>query len=466
MGMLTERPRPRFVREHPQAGWLAVTTVCFGAFMGQLDASVVTLTFPALQQEFHAPLAAVQWVSLAYLLGLVGLLVAVGQVADAVGRKMMYLQGFALFTAASAACGLAPGLGWLVVFRLLQAFGAAMLQANSVALVVTSMPRDRMRAGLGVQAAAQALGLALGPPVAGALVASVGWRWVFLVNVPVGCAAWFAGRYLLPRTRERTPLRRFDWPGLALLAVATTALLLALSAVSGLSLPGWFAIALLVVSVGSTVAFVGRERRAATPLVDLSLMRSPPVAASLAGALCGYLVLFGPLTLFPQVFDAHSAAGVGTGFMLTALPAGFATAAVAAEKVLPQRWGVRARSIGGAMVALLATGALAFAPTHATWVVILLLVLGFGLGIFIPANNTSIMAALPARVSAVGGGLVNMGRSLGTALGVALVTLSLHAAAQLGEVSVGPRLALSVLALFALAAGASGVFAHRLRSSA
>ena len=227
-----ERPRPAAVRDHPNAGWFAVATVCFGAFMGQLDASIVTLTFPALQHEFGRPLAAVQWVSLAYLLGLVGLLAAAGRVADAAGRKRMYLWGFAVFTLASVACGTAPGLGWLVGFRVVQAAGAAMLQANSVALVVGSVPRERMRAALGVQAAAQALGLALGPAVGGLLVAAGGWRWVFLVNAPVGLVGWLSGRYLLPRTRRRTELARFDGAGLSLLVVSSTTLLLALSAVS------------------------------------------------------------------------------------------------------------------------------------------------------------------------------------------------------------------------------------------
>ncbi|MGH3794533.1 MAG: MFS transporter [Pseudonocardiaceae bacterium] len=457
--LLGERPRPRGVREHPQAGWLAVGTVCLGAFMGQLDASIVTLTFPTLQGQFQAPLAAVQWVSLAYLLTLAGLLVAVGQVADAVGRKLMYLHGFALFTVASVACGLAPGLAWLVIFRIVQAVGAAMLQANSVALVVTSVPRSRMRAGLGVQAAAQALGLALGPTVGGLLVASLGWRWVFWVNVPVGCLAWVAGRYLLPRTRERTPVRRFDVAGLLLLALATTTLLLAVSAVSGLPMPGWSAAVLLVVSVLAVVGFVARERHATSPLVDLSVLRPPAVSAGLAGALCGYLVLFGPLALFPQVLGAHGAAGVRTGLILTALPAGFAVAAVTAERVLPARWGPRARSLTGAGMSLAAAAALIAVPTSVGWVVGLLGLLGLGLGIFIPANNGSIMAAILARMAAIGGGLVSMSRSLGTALGIALVTLCLHAAEGMGSGWAGARLALAMLALVALAAGASSLAA-------
>ncbi|MGY2061984.1 MFS transporter, partial [Nocardia gipuzkoensis] len=97
--MFVEWARPRVVREHPLAGWLAVGAVCLGAFMGQLDASVVTLTFPAVQREFGVPLAGVQWISLAYLLTLVGLVVAAGRIADAVGRKVVYLQGFVVFTA-------------------------------------------------------------------------------------------------------------------------------------------------------------------------------------------------------------------------------------------------------------------------------------------------------------------------------------------------------------------------------
>jgi MFS family permease len=447
------------IREHPQAGWLAVGIVCFGAFMGQLDASIVTLTFPALQREFHAPLAAVQWISLIYLLALVGLLVAVGQLADATGRKLMYLNGFAVFTLASAACGLAPGLGLLVVFRLVQAVGAAMLQANSVALVVNSVPRARMRAALGVQAAAQALGLALGPTVGGTLVSSVGWRWVFLVNVPVGLVAWFGGRILLPRTRDRMPLRRFDWPGLLLLATMSTAVLLALSGVSGLPMPNWLPPVLLTTAVVSVPCFGWRETRADSPLVTLPALRPPAVSWGLVGALCSYLVLFGPLTLFPQVLSAHGFPESHTGFVLTALPIGFGLAAVLADRALPRGWGARSRSLVGAGLSLAATVGLIFVAPTQVGTVALLMMLGLGLGIFIPANNTAIMASIPARISATGGGLVNMGRSLGTALGVALMTLCLDQDG--GPLRQGPGVALATLAVITVVAGLTGLSSHR-----
>src|SRR6201996_312110 len=154
VNLLHEAPRPAVVRDHPFAPWFAVGTVCFGAFMGQLDASIVTVAFPALQRQYGTSLAAVQWVSLAYLLVLTALLVPAGHWSDRVGRKLMYLYGFVLFAGASAACGLAPSLGALIALRVLQAAGAALLQANSVALVVTSVPARTRRAARGVPAGA------------------------------------------------------------------------------------------------------------------------------------------------------------------------------------------------------------------------------------------------------------------------------------------------------------------------
>lgn len=438
-----ESARPRAVREHPWAGWWAVGTVCFGAFMGQLDASIVTLIFPALQRQLGASLAAVQWVSLAYLLTLVGLVAAAGRIADAVGRKLVYSLGFVVFTAASAACALAPGLTWLIASRVVQAVGAAMLQANSVALVVTSVRQQQRRAALGLQAGAQALGLALGPALGGILVTSLGWRWVFWVNVPVGVVAVVAAHYLLPRTRERTPLGRFDWVGTGLLGVSTTALLLGLSAVSGLALATPVAIGLLVAAAAAGLGFVQWERRAAHPLVDLEVLRPRAVRIGLLGALGAYLVLFGPLALFPQVLGEHGTAGL----VLTALPAGFAITAVSAQRLVPGRG--RVAGLVGSFTCVLAAGVLLVAPTRPVWTAVWLLVLGLGLGVFIPANNATIMGAVPARMSATGGGLVNMARGLGTALGIAAVTWSLHIAAVLHRPEVGPRLAVGTLVLVA-----------------
>lgn len=455
-GLLVEPARPQVVREHRLAPWFAVGTVCFGAFMGQLDASIVTLAFPALQRQFHTGLAAVQWVSLAYLVTLVALLVPVGRWSDRIGRKLVYLGGFVVFTVASAACGLAGSLVALVGLRVAQALGAAMLQANSVALVATSVPADRRRAALGVQAAAQSLGLALGPTLGGVLVASAGWRSIFLINVPVGVVAVIAGWFLLPRTRQRAADTGADPVGLALLACATTGLLVALSSVSGLALPRGVVLTLGVVAVVAAVALVWWERRAAAPLLDLRLLSTPAVGAGLVGALAAYMVLFGPLVLFAQTLAGRAGGELRAGAVLTVLPAGFGLAAVAAERVLPARWSDRRRCVAGGLLAATAAAALGIPGMPLAGTVVLLGLLGIGLGTFIPANNAAIMSGVPNSRAATAGGMVNMGRGLGTAFGVSVVTLALHLGGQGAHPAAGTTLTMLVLAGAALLAAGTG----------
>lgn len=428
--LLAERLRPARVRDWRLGWWLAIGTVCLGAFMGQLDASIVVLTYPALESRFHASAAAVEWVSLGYLLTLIALLVPAGRLSDAHGRKLHYLYGFLVFTLASAACGLAPSLAALIGFRAVQAVGAALMQANSVALVATSAPRTRLRAALGVQAGAQAVGLALGPTLGGVIVTGLGWRWVFLLNVPVGVLGLVAGHYFLPRTRIRTPVHRFDWPGLLLLGASSTALLLAISAASGLELSDTAVAALFAVAALAGVGLARRLVHATGPLIDPALLCTRGTVLGLLGALGGYLTLFGPLVLVPAELTRHGIALDTAGLILTALPAGFALAALAADRVLPRAWTDRRRALTGSAVALCALAAMLPEYSSAPVLVPPLALLGMGLGVFAPANNALIMAAIPPGAEGTGGGLVNMARALGTALGVALVTLGLHQAAH------------------------------------
>jgi MFS family permease len=466
--ILAEAPRPEAVRRHPRAPWFAVGVVCSGAFMGQLDVSIVTLTFRPMMREFHAPLAAMQWVSLIYLLTLVALLAPAGRISDARGRKLVYTYGFGVFTAASAACGLAPGLTALVAFRLVQAAGAAMLQANSVALVTTSVPKAKMRLALGMQAGAQSLGLALGPTLGGLITVTVGWRFVYWFNVPVGIMAVVAARYLLPRTRDFGSPGRFDWQGTSLLAVCTAGLLLALSAAGGLSMPGWAAAGLALSAIAAGAGFAVHEARARFPVIPLTMLRSKGLARALAGAVSGYLVLFGPLVLVPQVLGTRPGGEAGVGLLLSALPAGFGVAALTADTVLPPYLGNRQRGMLGSLISALALGLFAVLPPGTSLAAVLLGLTGLGLGIFIPANNAAIMRSAPGDSAATLGGLVNMARAIGTTLGIAMVTWVLHLAAG-GTGTDTARdpspLAFGVLALAALASAATTLAGHREEAS-
>ena len=426
--ILHEQARPAVIRESRLAPWLAVSVVCFGAFMGQLDASIVTITFPAMERDFSVPVAAVQWVSLIYLLGLIAMLAPAGRLGDAVGRKLMYTNGFAVFTVASAACGLAPSLGVLVALRLIQAIGAAMLQANSVALVTTSAPKVRMRFALGVQAGAQSVGLALGPTLGGLLITTVGWRAVYWVNVPVGIAAVVAGRYLLPRTRQFSRPEKFDWPGTLLLVAWASALLLVLSAASGLSLPAWLAALFAALALAGAAAFIRREGSTGHPLIPVWLLRSRPLALALLGAACGYLTLFGPLVLIPQVLGHTSTARAG--LLLSALPLGFGLAALLGDLVLPKAWGDRRRGFAGALLTCAVMCAATVVPVTQATVAGQLALAGLGLGIFVPANNTVIMRGAADSSASLVGGLVSMARGIGTTFGISLMALALHLGTQ------------------------------------
>jgi MFS family permease len=460
-----EHARPAAIREHALAPWFAVAAVCFGAFMGQLDASVVTVAFPALQRQFGVGLAGTQWVSLAYLLVLTALLVPAGRWSDRAGRKLLYLYGFVLFAVTSAACGLATSLAMLIALRVAQAGGAALLQANSVALVVTSVPARTRRAALGVQAAAQAVGLASGPVIGGVLVATAGWRWVFFLNVPVGLLAVVAGWYLLPRTRrpaadggagQGADGDGADLGGMGLLAVSTAAGMLAVSSLSGLGLPAWAVVACGASALVAGAVLVRRERRVAAPLLDLRAIAGSGTGPALGGALCSYLVLFGPLVLFPQVISARGGSAAAAGLLLTALPAGFGVAAAFADRLLPAGWPNGRRCVLGGALAAAAAAALAV-PAPAAVTAALLGVLGVGLGLYTPANNAEIMAAVPARDAAAAGGMVNMTRGIGTALGVAVVTLGLHAGAHLRWQEAGLTLSMAALAAAALIAAWCGL---------
>jgi MFS family permease len=335
-----------------------------------------------------------------------------------------------------------------------QAAGAAMLQANSVALVATSAPPTKRRAALGIQAAAQALGLALGPVVGGLLVASAGWQWIFFVNVPVGMIAVLAGWFLLPRTRQLADGRDSDPLGMTLLALAAVSMLVAVSTLSGLGLPPLALAGSAAAAALATAGLIWRERRAAAPLIDLPLLAAAGIAPALGGALFVYMVLFGPLVLLPQTLAADGDSALRAGLLLTALPTGFGLAAVAAERVLPARWPNRRRCVAGGLLATCSMAALAI-PAPVAVTVVSLALLGTGLGAYIPANNTQIMTAVQVRDAATAGGMVNMTRGLGTALGVAVVALGLHAGTNPGHAD-GGRLAIAALAAAALAATWAG----------
>ncbi len=426
--LLVESPRPNAVRHSRHAHWLVVATVCTGAFMGQLDASIVTAAFPTLQRSFHAGVGGVTWVGLSYLLTIVSLIVAVGRLSDTVGRKLVYLYGFVLFVVGSLACGLAPDLPVLIACRVLQGVGAAMFQANSVAIIALALPRPALGRAIGVQGAAQALGLALGPTIGGLLISAGGWRLLFFVNVPTGVVAIAMAWYLLPRSTHLRAREPFDVLGLVLFVPSVAAVLSALSFGNRLGWTSPLILGLLVGAVLGGSAFVRRIRRVASPLLDPSLFGRAGFSAGVSSGLLSYAVMFGTLFVFP--FFLERSLGQSTaraGLELAAMPVALGLVAPVAGRVA-ERLGARMLTVAGMAVVVVAMGLVALAHGSLGFTVAELALVGVGLGLFTPSNNAAIMAAAPREQSGAASGVLNMTRGMGTALGLACTALVLDAA--------------------------------------
>jgi EmrB/QacA subfamily drug resistance transporter len=439
--VFAERPPLARLAAWPAYRWLVVGTVCVGAFLGQLDASIAGLVLPTLEDVFGAPVASVEWVAIAYLLTLAALVVPIGRLADLLGRKTLYTWGFVGFIIGSAACGLAPGLGWLIAFRVVQACGAAMLQANSVAIITAAVPRRALGRAIGVQGAAQAVGLSVGPSVGGLLIDSLGWQWVFFIAVPFGLLGTLLGWFVLPCTdhsRSATAAveqERFDWLGAALLGPAIALILLGLTYGNTW---GWTSpplVLVLVAAVACLAAFWRTELRSPSPLVDPLLLRVRSFTLGLVSGLLSYAVLFGSLFLLPFYFERLlSRTPAETGLLLTPIPIALGVMAPVSG-ALVDRHGPVLPTVTGMLTAALALIGLVLTPSaFLAGALALLALLGIGLGLFTPPNNSAIMGSAPANRLGVAGGILNMTRSLGTSLGVAATgaVLAVCLAAQLG----------------------------------
>lgn len=465
--LLVEPRRPPAIARRPRAHWYVVGTVCVGAFMGQLDASIVTLAFPTLQHDFHAGLGAVTWVGITYLVVLVATVTAVGRFADMIGRKLLYTYGFIVFIIGSALCGLAPSLVSLDAFRALQGIGAAMLQANSVAIIYLALPPGELGRGIGIQGAAQALGLALGPTVGGLLIALGGWRLIFYVNVPAGVVGAALGWFLIPRSRHLQGRIAFDWLGFGMFVPAIGAFLAALSVGNEVGWASPAILTLLAVSVALGVAFVRHERSAASPMLDLGLFSRVQFSAGIASGLLSYLVMFGSLFVVPFFLERALGQSPGTtGLELTVMPVALGIVAPLAGR-LADRLGARPLTVSGMVISAAFLVALALFHRNQAAFLLELAVLGAGLGLFTPPNNAAIMGAAPREQSGVASGVLNMTRGMGTAMGLAVTSLvfGLVAGARTASASATTR-GFEVSALFLAGAAVAAALLAAMRGRA
>jgi EmrB/QacA subfamily drug resistance transporter len=436
--------------------WVVFSAVAVGTFMATLDGNIVNVALPTLGAELGVSIERLEWIVSAYLLAISATLLAMGRLGDVLGHRAVFVTGMLGFTLGSALCGAAPGHAALVAARVFQALGASAMMAIAPAAVTAAFPRERRGQALGAMGTVVALGLTAGPPVGGLVLAHLSWRWVFLVNVPVGIAGAAWALRILPR-RPAGERPRFDAAGAVLFAAALSAALLA---VDGLAAPR-AAHLLLVLAAGLAAAgLVVRERRAPAPLLDAAVLGRRPVALGLAAGLLSYAAMFSQTFLTPFLLARVLRLGPGgLGLALSAVPVALSIASPLSGW-LSDRFGGRALAAGGMVLLAAGLGSLSLAGPDVglASAMIRLAACGVGMGLFQAPNNSAVMGALPRERLGSGGGLLATARNVGMAVGVAVAgsLFALRAGAGLAGPAflAGYAVALRSGAALALAAAA------------
>jgi EmrB/QacA subfamily drug resistance transporter len=417
---------------------LILAICCMSLLIVGLDVTIVNIALPSIGRELHASVTGLQWTVDAYTLVLGSFLILSGSTADRVGRKRVFMIGLATFTLGSLLCSLAPGLGWLVFFRTLQALGGSMLNPVALSIITNTFtePADRARA-IGVWGAVFGLSMALGPIVGGALVASVGWRGIFWVNIPVGVAAFLLTRYFVPESRA-PHARRVDPVGQLLVVVVLASVIYAI--IEGPD-RGWGSadiVGLFALAAVAIVVLIRQESRRAEPLIDPRFFRSVPFSGATVVAVCTFAALGGFLllnTLYLQ--DVRDFSPVHAGLDLLPMAAMACIFPPISGRIV-SRHGPRIPLICSG-VALIISGVLLTRLEPTTSLGALFLVyatFGIGSGLVNPPITNAAVSGMPRTQAGVAAAVASTSRQVGTSLGVAVmgsITLSaLHGSVHSG----------------------------------
>ena len=414
---MAARMQPTDHRTHRLA--LASLSLCL--LLASLGTSIANVALPTLAHAFGAPFALVQWVVLAYLLAITTTIVTAGRLGDALGRRRLLLGGIALFAVASLACALAPTLPALIVARVAQGAGAAVMMALALAFVADTVPKDRAGRAMGWLGTMSAIGTALGPALGGVLTAWLGWRSLFAAMVPIAVLAMGFAARALPAGTVASRRGPFDGAGTALLAATLVAYSLAMTVGrGGLAVHN---VLLLAVAALSGWLFVRVEGRAAAPLLRLSMVREPVLRSGVAMSFLVTTVVMATLVVGPFYLTGALALDTArVGIVMAAGPIVAALSGVPAGRVV-DRIGSHRSTLGGLLAMVAGTALLVVVPARLGVVgyVAALAVLTAGYAWFQAANNTAVMTRATADERGVISGFLSLARNMGLVTGASVM---------------------------------------------
>lgn len=401
---------------------LTLAAMSLGYGVVQLDVTIVNTALTSIGDSLGGGVSELQWVVSTYTIAFAAFILTAGALGDRIGAKRVFMAGFAIFTAASLACALAPSASILIAARFVQGFAAAILVPNSLALLSHAYPDDKSRGrAVGTWAAGASLALTAGPLVGGGLIALVGWRSIFLVNLPIGLVGlWLTWRYASETTRSRQ--REIDLPG-QIAAIAALGCLAGAIIEGGVL--GWsnrFVIAGFAASAVLAILFIVQEARASQPMLPLSLFKHRMFAmTSLVGLLVNVAV-YGLIFVFSLYFQGvNHMSPFATGLAFVPMMGAVLPVNLIAPRIA-ERIGAPATIAAGA--ALAAAGCLAMLGIEAGtsyWAIcVQLIAVSTGLGLLVPPLTSALLGSVEKSRSGIAAGVLNATRQTGSVLGVAL----------------------------------------------
>jgi EmrB/QacA subfamily drug resistance transporter len=455
--------------------WLALYVLCAGMLMIVLDATIVNVALPSIQDDLGFSQNKLAWVINAYMIPFGGLLLLAGRMGDLLGQRRVFLVGLAVFTVASLVCAISQSQEMLVGARFIQGIGGALSSAVILGMIVTMFPRPADQAkAIGVYGFVASAGGSIGLLLGGVLTDAISWHWIFLINLPIGIAVAFLARRLVANPDGIGLSAGADFPGAVLL---TSSLMLGVFTILQIEKWGWGDTRTLVFSAISAVLlalFVFRQSRIANPLMPLRLFRSRNVAGSnvlQALLVAGMFGMFFLGALYLQRVLGYSPLEVGLAFLPTTIVMG--SLSLGFSEKLIMRFGPRTTLIPGVCLVVVALLLFARTPVHGDYLTDLLppfLLIGIGVGTSFPAIMTLAMSGATPEDAGLASGLVNTSMQVGGSIGLAvLATLSTERTSslladgegQLQALNSGYHVAYLIGAGLAAAAAAIAIFVLR-----
>jgi len=403
--------------------WWILAAVGLCLFLGSVDGSIVNVALPSLMSDFGAEFPVVQWVVLAYLLGLTVLLVSMGRLADMLGKKRVFVVGIVFFLLGSALCSLAPQIYWLILFRFVQSIGAAMMIAVGTAILTQTWPPYERGKVIGLAAGFISLGIVIGPAIGGVMLQYLSWHWIFYVNIPIGAVAFALVLLYVPPLRPTGRRETFDIAGAATLGITLLCTTLAVTLGQTMGFTAWPVRGLAAGAVVGLALFIAVERRARYPMLDLALFRETQFSLNLFTGALVFVALAGVVLLLPFYLELVLGLPLQQVGMLMAVVPLLMAFVQPVSGALSDRLETRRVSIVGLFFILAGYLLMTTLRVDGTPLgfVLRMLPVSIGMAIFHSPNNSAIMGSAPKNRLGVASAVMGMVRTLGQVTGIALL---------------------------------------------